>query len=235
MTKFKIFNEDHLLSFIWLLLLILPNNQMFFLFVPLSFLILTRMKNDIKLNITPFIFLFISLLLITILMNAGERYSDFKSITRAFILIFMFICFGKLKGNKILAPYIYFSIAYLVISQFTYVINIGPLKTFFTSFYPYEGDKNVYSSDFYESYEMSNYGILRLGGIYFNPNQYARYLELIMVVFLCEIKQFSKRGIIIVSCVIVFFIVSNREPYFFNCIMRFHSLLFLHHKKTFSC
>jgi hypothetical protein len=221
MTKTnKGINNDHFLSFIWLLFLILPNNQVFFIFVPIAFIVLFRFKNNFRLNVTLYWMILTLLLFLSVLFNINERYFDTKSASRVATLMIIFVSFGKLRGNHILSPYIYFAIGYLVISQFIYLINFTPLVSFFNNYYPFEGDRYSKTADFLQSYTMSDYGAFRLGGIFHNSNQYARYLELILLVVFCEIRQFSKKNLIIMGSLIVFSILAtgSRTAFIVLCI-----------------
>lgn len=193
--------NDHLLSIVWLLFLILPNNQFFFLFVPIAYIILFRFKNEEKLNVTTFIGGFVLLSFATFLFNIHTPHvgiNTTKDISRLLVLMISFITFGRLRGDVILKPYIYFAIAYLVISQFAYIWNIAPLKSLFSIYKDEEGESMSGINNYV--YGAAN---VRLGGMFFNSNQYSRYLELIMLVLMCEIKQFSKKSLMILCPIII--------------------------------
>jgi len=195
--------NNHILSIIWLLFLILPNNQLFFFFVPLAYIVLFNFKSEVKLDVTPFILGFVFLIIIIFIINLNELYinNNIKDINRLAVLALLFIAFGRVRGNAILKPYIYIAIGYLVLSQFTYILNITPLKLLFSI---YTDNKGFDLEEKNEGITIVDYGISTLGGIFFNQNQYARYLELIMLVLMCEIKQFSKKSLMILFPVIIF-------------------------------
>jgi hypothetical protein len=225
--------NNHILSFIWLLFLILPNNQLFFLFVPVAYLVLFKLKNAIRLNVLLFIFGFVLLFFCTFLFNINEPYlsQSTKDISRLVVLILMFVTFGRLRGNTILKPYIYFAIVYLVISQFVYIWDIGPLKSLYSMYVDLEGQT---IDDATNNFTMIDYGgNFRLGGIYFNFNQYARYLELIMLVLMCEIKQFNKKEVMLLFPIILFslFATGSRTSLIVFCVS---VIFYLHSAKVIS-
>jgi hypothetical protein len=208
--KQKTYKFDHLLSIIWLIFLTFPNNTLFFMFVPMAYIILFRFQTEVKLNVGLDVLLFLYLLFLSYLINIGEPWVDFKSQIKVVVFAIMFISFGRLRGNKILKPYIYVALAYLIISQFAFIINFSPLTSFYSNFY-YSEAYDVNMSERF-GHITSTLGLgtdYRLGGIFFNSNQFARYVEMIMVVLLCEVKQFSKKSLMIVFPFIVLSVIAT--------------------------
>jgi len=197
--------DNHILSIVWLMLLILPSNQLFFLFVPIAYILLFKFRTDVKLNITQFIIVFLFLLMTTFTVNMNDLYihGSTQDVSRLIIFALLFITFGRLRGNTILKPYICFATGFLVLSQFVYILEITPLKPLFSIYtdsegYTLENRHNAFDIEYFGRSHS-----FRLGGIFINPNEYARYLGLIMLVLLCEIKQFSKKSLMILFPVIV--------------------------------
>lgn len=198
--------NDHILSLIWLIFLIFPNNYVFFIFVPLVYLVFFDKNKKIDKTTSHYLLILPILLFITFIFNINETYLNFFSIARVAVLILLFFSFGKLKGGKILSPYIIFAIFFLVCSQFSGILNFEKINSFIYSYYVYESESIV---DKNSSFEMQNFGFHRLGGIYFNSNNYASYLELILIVLLCEIKQFKKSLLLILFPLIGFSIFAT--------------------------
>lgn len=193
--------NNHYLSITWLLLLILPNNNLLYYFVPLSFILLYKFN---KRNKTKYSFLLRAMiisLVFTLLINYGRDYALTKDIFRLITLIIILASFAGLKGNVILKQYIVFAALFLIISQFAFALKITPVMDLIKSYYPLEDEVNVYLR--LENYSISNFGIQRLGGIYYNPNQYARYIEFVLIALLCEVKQFRKQEITILLFLII--------------------------------
>lgn len=112
-----------------------------------------------------------------------------KEIFRSVYLLMMLGLFPFAKHVRVPDIYLFFGMGYIVLSQLSWVIGFRPLIEFFVNFYPYEGDIRIYQTDFLldRAQDISMvYGNLRLGGMYHNPNQYAKYLEIIYAVFLID-------------------------------------------------
>jgi len=222
---------NHMVSIIWLLFLILPNNQLFFIFVPTAYIVLFRFENKGKLEDKIFVIGIVSLLIITLLMNVnmiGVSIS-IKDIIRLVILAFFFMTFIRLNGTTILKPYIYIAIVYLVFSQFVYILNVAPLKSLFSIYSTEEHEILSYYNDLSS---IGDYNF-RLGGIFINSNQYARYLELILLVLMCEIEQFNKKSLTILFSVIIFSLVAagSRTSLIVFCLA---VVFYLYSAKVFS-
>lgn len=193
MFRNSLSKDNHIMSIVWLLLLVLPNNTIFFMFVPLSFLLLCRSFLLPPKQVGLLCVLSLSISLATNLLD-----SDFKAFSRVISLMLFFYTFGNLKGNTILKPYIITAIAFMFITQFAYIIGFSPIINFIQTFYPYDSEasgRDMYT--FYENATMNNFGSIRLGGVFYNPNQFVRYMQMVLITMLCEIKQFKKNEIII--------------------------------------
>lgn len=195
--------DNHILSIVWLIFLIFPNNQTFFIFVPIAYIYLFNFKLKIGKDVIHCVLILAAWICLSFLFNINELYISYKSISRAAVLIVLFLTFGRLRGMRILAPYIYFGLAFLIIFQLSPILNITPLNSIVNTYYNSTEDTGVLST--FSSFDY-NY---RLGGIYINPNNYASYLELILVVMLCEIKQFNRKILIILLSVIVFSLIAS--------------------------
>ena len=226
----KSFN-NHLLSISWLFFLLFPNNNIFFVLVPIVYLLLFDNQKKIDKLTFNYILLIVMLMIVSFKLNINELYLNLKSVARVTVLILMFFSFGRLKGNKILAPYIIIAVLFLVTSQFSGILNFSKINSLIDRFYKGgEGDSVI---DINSSFEMVYYGVQRLGGIYFNANNYAGYLELILAVLLCEIKQFSKVSLFILIPLIVFSLIAtgSRTSLIVLIIM---ALFFLYSSKIIS-
>jgi len=224
--------NDHLLSLSWLFFLLFPNNNIFFVLVPIVYIILIDTKKRINELTFDYVVLFVILMITAFVININQDYLDFKSIARVAVLILIFISFGRLKGGKILAPYIIIAITFLVISQFISILNIPIINTIINRFYISSEGENLI--DTFSTFGIDKYGSeYRLGGIYFNPNNYASYLELILAVLLCEIKQFKKIKLFFLILLIVFSIIAtgSRTSFIVLLVM---TLFFLYSSKILS-
>lgn len=186
------------------MLLILPTNQFFYLFVPLSFIFLYDSKKTLHLSLFYVICITVLLMNISFLVNINEYYLSLKDISRALALIILFVTFGRLKGNVILASYIVVAIGFIVASQLLYAFNIPFVNSIINNYYlPSEDLQKIYE------FSMSSFGQIRLGGIYGNSNNYAEYLELVLVVLIVERKQFQKKYMYILFGLITYSIIAT--------------------------
>jgi hypothetical protein len=132
----------------------------------------------------------------------------FKAVSRGISLIFLFSVFPFVKNFKIPNVYIYSGLGFIILSQMVYVIGFWPLISFFSTLYPYEGDEIIYRSDFLykhsDSISIANPHI-RLGGIFHNPNQGARYVTFLYAVFFIENKDNAsiKKTKLLISAIVL--------------------------------
>lgn len=223
--------SDHLLSITWLLLLILPNNNLLFFFVPISFILLLKFNNSSKYKLDVLIILMIVSLIITLFLNYGKSYAIIKDVFRVIALIIILTSFARLKGGVIIKQYIVIAALFLIISQFAFALKITPIMDLIKTYYPMEDEGNLYIR--LENYSFSNFGIQRLGGIYYNPNQYARYIELVLIALLCEFRQFRRTELLIIFPLIVLSIAATGSRTSF-LVFLFILLFFLYFNKLFT-
>lgn len=109
------------------------------------------------------------------------------------ILIIIFCLSENLSGWKINKKFIYTILAILIVSQLAYVFDLYLVKDIIDTVYPYDEEKTVWTHrSVYDLDELSNFQI-RAGGIYRNPNQYSKYVNLVFIVFLgsCRYKRMN--------------------------------------------
>lgn len=199
--------HDHLLSFTWLLYFIIPTNIILYVFVPISVVVLFNNKLAIPAYLKYSILGLIVSLIFTLLINFQAGYVLKNDIFRALVLILLFFSFSRYRGIVIRKEYIVFAAVYLIFTQFIFFLNISFFVNFFQQVYPYEGNRDMYG--YYERFTLNEFGLTRLGGIYYNPNQYARYIQIILITLLCEIKQFRKIELQVLVPLIVFSIAAT--------------------------
>ena len=186
----------------------MPNNTAFYIFVPLSFMLLYQFKDKVKINIAPLLIVIISCLVLSFMINSGQNYILNKDYLRLISIVIFIITFAKLRGDKILKLYIWIAAIFVIITQFAFFLKLTSIANIIEKYYVINEYAETTFSRF-ETFQIEEFGINRLGGIYFNPNQCARYLELILITFLCEIKQFKKKELAILLPLIVFSIIAT--------------------------
>ncbi len=198
--------NNHLLSIIWLLFFIMPNNYVFYIFVPISYIILVNKKN-VTYNISRVIIYLVISLVFTLVINVGKDYIVLEEYARIITIMIFLFSFTKIKGTKILKIYIYFAIFFLFFTQLSTLFNLSSITNLIKSYY--SSETVIKKMQIYESVQINDFGTVRLGGIYFNSNQYARYLELVLITFLCEVNTFRKKEFYIIIPIIVFSIIAT--------------------------
>lgn len=182
--------DQHIISLAFMFGLFMPNGTLFYYITPLLILLLAFRYFSFKKSFTAKYFI-LGLILVSfvVFVLRNTHALDIKALLRNIVLFELLLFFPFAKNVKIPNAYIYFALIYTFISQISYMIGIGPIISFFTNNYPYEGDFYLYQSDFLMSKadEMSlTSRTLRLGGLFHNSNQCARYLNIILAVYLVE-------------------------------------------------
>lgn len=121
-------------------------------------------------------------LLLTLLINFPQAVSV-KSIMACFSLMLYFFCFPMFGTVKIPNFYFYFILSFILLTQLAYVLNISVLVKFVNTYYPISEEDRalLHMQNTITAENMINF---RLGGLYHNPNQCARSLNMLSAVFL---------------------------------------------------
>jgi len=183
--------DKHILGLALMFGFFMPNGNLFYLLVPVVIFILGLRFSNFN-NHYNFIKIVLILLISMSFLLFGitnvDR-MDVKGLLRNIVILELIFFFPFSKNVKIPNFYLYFGVIYIFISQISYILGIGSIISFFTSNYPYEGDAYYYKADYLMAHannmSLTNRNF-RLGGLYLNPNQCARYLTILFAVFLCE-------------------------------------------------
>jgi hypothetical protein len=160
---------------------------------------------------------------------------EFKDLARLFLFVSLFALFPFVLKVKISHKILYFTLIYIVVSQFAYVLNIGFLVNFYNSLYPYTGDVRGFTSDFL----IQNAGDINLivnrryGGLFHNPNQLVRFVSLLLAVILIENKNNSINKIapFIIISVFSFILSGSRSGFLVGFILIVFSFVYLRENK----
>lgn len=183
--------DRHLISLAFMFGLFMPNGNLFYILVPIVTLFLGLRYSKFNNTVFSFKYVLLVIILISFILFSFTSYEkvDIKGLMRN-IVIFQFILFFPFAKNvRISNAYLYFALIYIFISQISYMLGVNPIISFFNNYYPYEGDRYFYESDYLMSMakEMSlTNRSLRLGGLFHNMNQASRYLTIILAVYLIE-------------------------------------------------
>ncbi len=196
--------NNHIISITWVILLLFPVGNIFYMLVPTVFMLLYNYRHQKISMVNVCSWLLIFAIFLSLILNISEPYISTKTIQRNVTLIVLLFSFTNLKIGTILKPYIWFTLIYVVISQIAFLYNITPITRIYDSIYDITGY-------YYEQFNMDisminieNIGIsLRLGGIFYNSNNCGEFISLIYALGLCESKQY-KRVELILFCIIIF-------------------------------
>lgn len=183
---------EHLVGIGLLLAFLLPHTSTLFLMVnPLLCVALVFLSSGRK-NINFYWVVLIPLALSLAFNIAGDI--ALKSLLSWVTIAMYFTLFPFVGPVKVRNSYLTICLIFIILSQLVYLLDIGFLTSFIDTYYPIsENDMNFYSHMRNNiSYEnMTNY---RLGGLYRNPNQCARYLTFLLALYLVSNRQKPLRG-----------------------------------------
>lgn len=177
--------EDHFLSSLWVFFMLFPTGTIFNLIVPVLLLLMYNSRqryNDIMLPLLGF-------MVPSLVFNLNYEYMDIKVYARYVEIGVCFFTFASLRGNKILFPYIWGALLFILLSQIS-AMFIPTIYAYFDRFYHItESMLKTYQTDMSAVNMQSIVKGTRLGGIYHNPNVCASYITLLYALGLSEIKQ----------------------------------------------
>jgi len=174
--------QEHLVGISILLAFLLPHTSMQFQLVnPLLFLFLLYSFWKSR-TWQPIVLLVLVPVILSILFNFQN--ASLKAFQSTFTILLYFACFPFVGPIRIRKFYLIFCLAYIFISQIVYLLGIPSLTAFYDMVYPISEDDLSYYGHIQNSIGYSNVFNFRLGGIYHNPNQCARYLTMLMAFFL---------------------------------------------------
>lgn len=206
----RINRKTHLLNIILLLFFILPQNMFFYLFVPVSMMFLYDGHMQVVKSLQIWINAVFFTLVISLLINILEPWYAQKGLIKAIQLVLLLYTFGRIKSFKIIKGYLIILLTYLALFQFAYQLNIPFIGNIMNFIYPLSEDQ-VSNYSFVQDMSFSDIGgyTSRLGGIYYNPNICAFFLECLLLIFLQERNQFKTWEFIISIIVLLACILST--------------------------
>jgi len=138
-------------------------------------------------------------ILLSLLMNISEVSQ--KAYLSAFTILLYFFCFPLVGRVRVRNIYLFFCLGYIVVSQLVYLLGIPFLTNFFDSAYPIGSEDTNWIEHMQASITYGTIWDYRLGGLYHNPNQCARYLSLLLAFFLVINNDRRNKSAILFSVV----------------------------------
>lgn len=121
-------------------------------------------------------------ILLTLLINLPQAVSS-KAMMSCFSILLYFFCFPMVGRVKIPNGYFYFILGFILLSQVAYAFDIAFMKSVLNTYYPISEDDaaEIYQQDNINAYNLLDF---RLGGLFHNSNQCARYITFLLAGFL---------------------------------------------------
>lgn len=143
------------------------------------------------------VFFVCSVILISVMAAVASGYhASSKYLLTAVSILLMFVLFPFAGSTKIPRVYYYIAIGFILFSQLVYLFNLPFFEGLFDYFYPVRGsDERLVN---YMKTHISYGSILdfRLGGLFRNPNQAARFVTAITAVYLIDHRSETNRNTI---------------------------------------
>ena len=209
-----------------LLMLFLPHVGLLYVINPLLVLLLAFRKRPFHFSNIGIIYLLVALIVISFFVNAaGGTEISTKPFYRAVGLILCFVLFPFAENVRIAKSVIYFSILFILFSQLCDILGLRMISSFFSRFYIDEE-----TTEYIERYMSSggSLSVFRLGGLFNNPNQCARYVTCIYAAFAIDYfnENLKKHFPIIALCAFSLLLTGSRTGLFvFLTILSFFFML----------
>ena len=205
---------DWLYSVSLLLMLFLPHVGFLYIVNPVLVLLLAFRKRTFHFSKIGITYVLVTLIVVSFFANmVGETEFSAKPFYRAIGVILCLIIFPFAENRHIPKSILYFSILFILFSQLCDVLGLRMLSSFFSRFYIEEE-----TSEYIERYMRSggSLSVFRLGGLFNNPNQCARYVTCIFTIFTIDyFNEGSKKHLLIsVLCAFSLLLTGSRTGLF---------------------
>lgn len=191
--------KEHLLGIAILVAFLLPHsNTLFQMMNPLFCLLLVYSFSKSR-RWSPYVMMVVVPIFVSLLFNISV--ASQKAFLSAFTLLLYFFCFpfvGKVRVRNI---YLYICLGYIVVSQLIYVLGIPVLENYFNTVYPFDTEDTYNIGHIQQTITTDTILNYRLGGMYHNANQCAKYLCMLMAFFLLVNQNRKNRFVIAYSAI----------------------------------
>ncbi len=139
--------------------------------------ILINGKSIYKYGLAP-----ILAIVIAMLLNMSGAATG-KSMLMSTSIILCIAAFPMIKNVQVKNIYIYLIFGFIFLSQVSYMFNLNFISSFIDTYYPISwGENFIIRTN--ENVTIENYQDYRLGGLYRNPNQCAKYVTFLLGIYL---------------------------------------------------
>lgn len=193
--------KEHFLGVAILLAFLLPHSNTLFLLVNPILCLLLVISYPKSRRIQPFVLMVLIPVVISLILNLDV--ASQKALMSTFTILLYLTCFPFVGQTSIRNGYLYFCLGYIIVSQLVYVLGISSLINFFEQAYPINEEEITGQVEIAmrRNVTLSNMTDYRLGGIYHNSNQCAKYLTLLLAFFFINNLDRKSRVVLIFSTV----------------------------------
>lgn len=191
--------KEHLLGIAMLVAFLLPHsNTLFQLANPLMCLLLIyRFFNSRRWN--PYVMMVVIPVFMSLLLNISV--ASQKAFMSAAALLLYFFCFPFVGKVRVRNVYLYICLVYIVMSQLVYLIGIPVLENYFNTVYPFDEEDTYGIGHIQATITADTIFNYRLGGLYHNANQCAKYLCMLMAFYLLINRDWKNRTILLFTVI----------------------------------
>lgn len=176
--------SSHFVGIVLFIGLFLPHQSFILMAIPpLMYFMLARKSKRHEHDSLAFLFCFSTAVTLAFCLLKKEEISS-KSLLEWINLLLLFLLFPAVNQCKIKKIYFYVFISIIILSQLVYILNISAIVNLIESLYPIGDESSHYEDYIQENIDVTNITSFRLSGIFRNPNQTARYVTLIIAIFL---------------------------------------------------
>lgn len=226
-------SQERFIGISLILAFVLPHtNIMLMIINPLLAILLFRTNSGKfnKVGIVPILAVLVSFFF-GLWEDAGT-----KSIMTASITVMYLLLFPEIKYFSIKNIYIYIIFSILFLSQMAYVFHIQPITSIIDTLYPlnnWDAGEHLVNS-MRENANIYNLSDFRNGGLYRNPNQYAKFVTFLQGIFLAlnSKKGFVSKLPFIVLCIFSILLTGSRTGFIITFLLAFASFYQDNRKKN---
>ena len=145
----------------------------------------------------PYVLIVVIPVFLSMLINI--QVASQKAFLSAFTILLYFLCFPFVGKVRLHIIYLYICLGYIVVSQLVYLLGIPILTNFFDTAYPISEDDLNYFQHMQSSISYDVIFNYRLGGLYHNANQCAKYICMLMAFFLVTNQNKKNMDVLVFS------------------------------------
>jgi len=206
-----------LFNILFFLAFILPSYTYTYLFIIVG-AILFSFFNFKSFNFSHQKFIFLAVFFIALSSNILSNNLIFLSdidLIKNFLLLIIVMLLGNYNTYSLNSSIILTIIGLLIFSQLTFVFDLTFFKNIIDNFYPVEDRFLVWTHRSIDSIQDLIDINIRAGGIFRNPNQYSKYLNLLFIVYLNKHPKFNRAQITLILIILVSILLTGSRTGFF--------------------